>query len=554
MDSELTDGFTEACALCEAVDWGVSEEGRFYCRICHNVIERRKEAEAQTGGPGESRISSLGKVGVAKRLKRAQLWNLSEAFQFLLRKQACTLVDLGVSPHFKDRVLLPMWRLYQQLSRPAFTIPPAWASPNSKEVLDLGSESAVDSSATSSDEQAGSVAGSSQSAIFGGQQRQALTQMSKTLALIHLALVWSREPLTLSDLLRLVNDGHVPYINAHEGLPEEFQLEAPDMIFRVKDVPSHRSLCAEAETVARLLRLPTFPPVSYQSPLHPLPLALRYVAEANLPDELHPWVCALVERAGLMQEEVNTFCPNARGSLPLYDIQAAAIVILTVKLLFGLDDRSEWKMSSQVQDEDLELFSFQRWHSVLQRALLRAQQTHQMDQARRRWRSSKAPWVKRSSSMKNIRTADHVQNCFRSLLGQPAKLPAPYSIRFLWGNQDGAHGPSMHHQRLDPALGGNLHRLAPLQQLSSHFHLKSTALRIRRSWDTVLEKTLPHSLLWLLRFFCYLLQVPMDLLYPAVLNLERSLLRHQLGQDKPARKRAAAETRSWTLSSSSSTC
>lgn len=34
------------------------------------------------------------------------------------------------------------------------------------------------------------------------KRTHSLMSMKKTLALIHLALVWSREPLTLSDLLR----------------------------------------------------------------------------------------------------------------------------------------------------------------------------------------------------------------------------------------------------------------------------------------------------------------------------------------------------------------
>lgn len=36
---DLQAGYSEPCAQCSAVDWGVSEEGRFYCRSCHNVIE-----------------------------------------------------------------------------------------------------------------------------------------------------------------------------------------------------------------------------------------------------------------------------------------------------------------------------------------------------------------------------------------------------------------------------------------------------------------------------------------------------------------------------------
>lgn len=34
---------------------------------------------------------------------------------------------------------------------------------------------------------------------------------------------------------RLVGEGHVPYLNAHEDLPEEMKLEGKDaLIFRVK--------------------------------------------------------------------------------------------------------------------------------------------------------------------------------------------------------------------------------------------------------------------------------------------------------------------------------
>lgn len=90
------------------------------------------------------------------------------------------------------------------------------------------------------------------------RQRQSSMSMSKTLALVHLALVWSREALTLSDLLRwyiswnvcqnserswtiglvccrLVNKGHVPYVNAYEQLPDEMNIKGKDaVIFRVE--------------------------------------------------------------------------------------------------------------------------------------------------------------------------------------------------------------------------------------------------------------------------------------------------------------------------------
>ena len=32
-------GYKEPCSICAAVEWGISDEGRFYCKSCHNVIE-----------------------------------------------------------------------------------------------------------------------------------------------------------------------------------------------------------------------------------------------------------------------------------------------------------------------------------------------------------------------------------------------------------------------------------------------------------------------------------------------------------------------------------
>lgn len=194
---------------------------------------------------------------------------------------------------------------------------------------------------------------------------------------------------------RLVNDGHVPYINAYEELPEEMKLEGRDaLLFRVEvklwsrttflqnhyqnmnrclfvlqSIPAHHTLHKEAEGLLLLLQLPPFPPISQQSLLHPAVLSLRYLIDANLPgtrtrkqvhilqltcpelmivfllsgpDELHPWLCRLMERAGMMDQTIHTCVSLPRPVVPLYDAQAAALIIVTMKLLFGLDDHAEW--------------------------------------------------------------------------------------------------------------------------------------------------------------------------------------------------------------------
>lgn len=151
--------------------------------------------------------------------------------------------------------------------------------------------------------------------------------------------------------------------------------------FPPQSVPPHRAVHKEAQTLLLFLQLPAFPPISRQSLLHPALLSLRYLTDANLPgnsstnttdsttdstvwtiitfsnciklvrfdwliislpDELHPLVCRLMERAGMADQSLHTFDLLAHPVLPRYDVQTAALVVVTMKLVFGLDDHTEW--------------------------------------------------------------------------------------------------------------------------------------------------------------------------------------------------------------------
>lgn len=59
-------------------------------------------------------------------------------------------------------------------------------------------------------------------------------------------------------------------------------------------------------------------------------------------DELHPWICRLMECAGMADETLLTCCGSSRAVVPRYDVQTAALIIISMKLLFGMDDTTEW--------------------------------------------------------------------------------------------------------------------------------------------------------------------------------------------------------------------
>ncbi|XP_040925539.1 TATA box-binding protein-associated factor RNA polymerase I subunit B isoform X2 [Betta splendens] len=474
-----------------------------------------------------------------------------EGFQFILMKQANALVQLGVSPQFKDKVLCQLWRLYLQRSRQAYTHNPVRSSKFKLRSLDSDSDSAAESAVTAFSETDGdanlsSTAGSNAESSSGWSQFSGsvdarnylgprmkrncgLMSMKKTLALIHLALVWSREPLTLSDLLRFATEGHVPYLNAYEELPEEMKLDGKDgFIFRVESIPSHHTLHKEAQTLLLFLQLPAFPPISRQSLLHPALLSLRYLMDANLPDELHPWVCQLLERAGMAEHSLHTFDPVSHPLLPRFDLQSVALIIVTLKVLFGLDDHTEWDLSNVAGDhgDSENMFSLRRWYRLMQAALITAQQRRNQHIARKQWKAKKplsSSKMHINIVMKQKRTAEQVQACFQKLSSCPVGVqPAePSSFRFCWGDEDGADGPSLHHQKLDSAvtLSHNVHAASN----STYWHPALRACdpgKCRNHYPEV-EASLPRSLVWLLQLFSFMLDVTPACLYEEVLGVER---------------------------------
>uniref|UniRef100_A0A3B4F4L3 TATA box-binding protein-associated factor RNA polymerase I subunit B n=1 Tax=Pundamilia nyererei TaxID=303518 RepID=A0A3B4F4L3_9CICH len=496
--------YTVPCAQCSAVDWGISDEGRFYCRSCHNVIERTREVVDLSFLKLSSRVSTI-RGPRKKQAERGHVWMVCEGFQFILKNQADALLALGVHPQFKDDVLCPLWRCYLQKSRQAYTHDPvrsckfrvvsfyggAWKLLSASEGI----------SCTDGESNPASTAGSNTGTV------QSLLSMKKTLSLIYLALVWSREALTLSDLLRLVNEGHIPYLNAYEQLPEEMKVTGKDsLIFVVETVPSHHAVHKEAETLIQFLQLPAFPPISQQTLLHPALLSLRYLSDVNLPDELHPWVCRLLEHTGMMDQTLHTFDPRNHPTLPRYDVQAAALIIVTLKLFFCLDDMTEWYVSFTPSDD-----------------------------LRQGSRCADCDWFYLSGICPMIlddRRTQQVQLCFEKLTSCPSGLQdvGPSSFIFCWGDEEESDGPSLHHMKLDEVVTRRYDFLTPLNDIYWHPALRR-CLCYNSHYKEV-EATLPRSFIWLLQLFAFMLDVKPFCLYEEVLSVERRIFDTRLYRGK----------------------
>ncbi|XP_053445664.1 TATA box-binding protein-associated factor RNA polymerase I subunit B isoform X2 [Nycticebus coucang] len=430
MDLEEAKEFKEHCTQCAAVSWGLTDEGKYYCTSCHNVTERSKEVINIEAIPN-SQIKAISRgLKRKKQLEKGWDWYVCEGFQYILYHQAEALKSLGVGPELKNEVLHKFWKRYLQKSKQAYCKNPIYTTGRKVTVLEdnqsnsdwangpellsdvsfpffveSGVESQSDAhtqkpfpiSRTSQSEMTSVCSGSIDGVEYSQRKEKGIVKMTvpKTLALCYLSLLWQRETITLSDLLRFVEEDHIPYINAFQHFPEEMKLYGRDKrIFAVESWPDYEDIYDKTIEIARFLDLPRFPDITEDCYLHPNILCMKYLMEVNLPDEMHSLACQVVKMTGVGEVDFLTFDPIAkRAKTVKYDLQAVAIIVVVLKLLFLLDDNFEWSLSNLAEKynkknkKDKAWFDFRKWYQVMKKTL---------DEKKYKWEEARAKYVWKS--------------------------------------------------------------------------------------------------------------------------------------------------------------
>lgn len=364
------------------MNWGLTDGGRFYCRSCHNVTERTREV-VNTDFITNSRVQTISK-SLRKQEKNdgGCEWYICEGFQLVLKKQAEALEALGVCPQMKDEILCNFWRCYLQKSKQAYCKRPAGetvkalsvcesstdvdSDPERPSLLhllslsesegDLQTDCSFASSVTKVSESTSVYSGSVDGSLYlmKNQKEKLRMTMPMTLSFCYMALLWLREPITLSELLRFVVEGHIPYLNVFQHFPEKMKLCGLDLrIFCVESWPVYEEVFNKMHELAAFLDLPRFPDITDSCFLHPDMLCMKYLMEANLPDELHNWTCRVVKKIGIGEVDFLTLMPGNKSTRKVkYDVLAAAVIVVVLKLLFLLDDHYEWLLSEFAEERN----------------------------------------------------------------------------------------------------------------------------------------------------------------------------------------------------------
>ncbi|XP_074437921.1 TATA box-binding protein-associated factor RNA polymerase I subunit B isoform X3 [Larus michahellis] len=388
----------------------------------------------------------------------------------------------------KDEVLCNFWRRYLQKTKQAYCNTSAGETvkalsvcdsstdvdsepetPSPLQLLslsesegDLQTDSSFASSISKVSESTSVCSGSVDGSLYLMKNRKEKLRMTMpmTLSFCYMALLWLREPMTLSDLLRFVVEGHIPYLNVFQHFPEKMKLYGLDLkIFRVESWPVYEEVYNKMLELAAFLDLPRFPDITDSCFLHPDMLCMKYLMEANLPDELHNWTCRVVKKIRIGEADFLTLVPGNKSTRNVkYDVLAAAVIVVVLKLLFLLDDHYEWLLSDFAEERNKNnkeggpYFEFKKWYKVIKCSLDVKQKKLDEERAKYLWRCEKVLFYsdkQKSKVLKRRQTAVNLQNQFVKLSGSvlPAEKPNPSSFQLSWSeeNTDGScfHGHSL---------------------------------------------------------------------------------------------------------------
>ncbi|NXT98613.1 TAF1B polymerase, partial [Buphagus erythrorhynchus] len=229
--------------------------------------------------------------------------------------------------------------------------------------------------------------------------------------------------------------------------------------------PVYEEVFNKMHELAAFLDLPRFPDITESCFLHPDMLCMKYLMEANLPDELHNWTCRVVKKIGIGEVDFLTLMPGNKSTRKVkYDVLAAAVIVVVLKLLFLLDDHYEWLLSEFAEERNKNntevcifysggpYFEFKKWYEVVKHSLDVEQKKLDEERAKYLWRCEKPLFYsvkKKSKVLKRRQMVVNLQNQFSKLSGsvQRAEKPNPSSFQLSWSeeNTDGScfHGHSL---------------------------------------------------------------------------------------------------------------
>lgn len=348
----------QVCECCGSVDFALVD-GLYFCMLCQSQSQVYRQVEAdeefQTERHNYALKVSTPFVAAAKPTSTNKLLDqidpnaIYHAYTILLRKQVDQLIQLGL-PKVIQKGVFNVWVAYLRIQKIAFCQEASTIIPESKEPTcsqeDLFYEDTTLVTSSSSNH----------TLRFSLQPRH-----SFTIYFLFLGILKSGVKVSLADLLQLAHDRHLHFFSISDELPKKLQHQIVRIHFS-KIIP--RILCNNYYWVASLvqgLKLKVDVMIDYEDYLS------KMLYNFNLPDQLFEKSKKLLQRLKphLFQNFSQIF--NRKYFPPTSpEISCVAIILISLKLIFGLNDHCEYILSNIANSKTYKSsFVFLNWLAQL---------------------------------------------------------------------------------------------------------------------------------------------------------------------------------------------
>lgn len=401
------------------------------------------------------------------------------------------------------------------------------------------------------------------------QDLNMLVTMRKLVCFLYLGVLLNKDPILLSDILRWITDGHVPYLNAIHLLPRDAQYWGCQWSCFVRQAPP-----VAEDVTCETAHLAVFLGVRQQlQPPDILPVVGRLLVDLNLPLELLDVCCGVLTSFPNVKKRwywARKRAAAITGLQPTCEVRAAAILLLVLKLVFLLDGKQEKLISSEADKlrslcPDVDLFCWSQWleYTKARVLLLRSNcylfEPDNVDAIR-----SVVPLLRDPKSLMSkpspvtMALREGLQKAFREIHGQnlawrqvpPSSFPLTTAVDFFvqrpevspglkrtldkeFLHKDVTYLTRSHGAFAEVGGWNNLIGRHPefgrvARERCVHYWIMHPPGNKRSKYRTHVRPRLPSDFVWLLEFLATVIHCSATKLYWDLVMLERSILKRRL--------------------------
>uniref|UniRef100_A0A182JKY3 Rrn7/TAF1B C-terminal cyclin domain-containing protein n=1 Tax=Anopheles atroparvus TaxID=41427 RepID=A0A182JKY3_ANOAO len=156
---------------------------------------------------------------------------------------------------------------------------------------------------------------------------------SVIVSILALALNQAGSPIQIGDILRWINEGHLPFHDLEQLLPDELDPACYSETLIHLSTPNMAEMRSVASLLSRDLGI-----IAVEPDLRDL--CRRYLDELALPQDLDPYIVKLIAIGPTIKQD------GTYTHFPAYEQHAMKYILFVMKLLFGLDGVIETKMDA----------------------------------------------------------------------------------------------------------------------------------------------------------------------------------------------------------------